>query len=272
LRAVERVFRAAAPVLRAAVDLVFRAAVRVFRAAVELVFRAVERVFRAVEPVFRAVERVFLAVERVFRAAAEPVFRAVEPVFRPVDVVLRAALFRAVDVVFVPDLDARLRVVPVERRLAVFARDRDFAAGVERRLREPPLEPSSSSPLPISFRAVSTATGTATPSAAPATTFVVRERPSSLSSGIATTPPHRASLKDSMKRGRMRSRSESGACSATQRPALSAACSAIGSSVCEAESHALDAAVPKMERDPESSEPRSRDREPPLFVSALRTP
>jgi hypothetical protein len=119
----------------------------------------------------------------------------------------------------------------------------------------PPSPPSSppSSSSPINFFATVTAAGIATPSAAPATTFCGVDMPSSsserslsCSSAIALTSSSHgqlASLNASMNRGTIRSRTTSGAFSATYLPADSAKSSASGKRTPDAAFHALAAAA-----------------------------
>jgi hypothetical protein len=107
---------------------------------------------------------------------------------------------------------------------------------------------------PISFFATLTAAGTATPNAAPATTFFVVDIPSS--SGSISYTSHvvvrvvhqspRASLNDAMKRGMIRSRTISGAFCATNFPAALAASSAAGRSASRAASQPPAASEPNI--------------------------
>jgi hypothetical protein len=166
----------------------------------------------------------------------------------------------------------------------LFERDFDFADDVlrerdGRRCDDPPLSespspppsPSPSSSEPISFFATPTAAGIATPSAVPATTFCVVERPSSSSFDMLTSraPASRrrasgyfASLNASMNFGMIRSRRISGPCVATYLPAASAASSARGRSTSEAASQLVAAAV-EMRPEP----PFFRDFELPFELS-----
>jgi hypothetical protein len=138
--------------------------------------------FLRVPVLFLRVPVVFLRVP-VERARVEVLLRRVPVLFLRVPVLLRELLlFLRVPLEARPRLDVeRARLVPVERL-------RELRAPELRRVLEPPrLDPpsldsdesSSSSPLPMSFFATPTAAGTATPSAAPATTFWVVDIPSS---------------------------------------------------------------------------------------------
>jgi hypothetical protein len=140
----------------------------------------------------------------------------------------------------------------------VFAREADvFRAPVFRELplrrvvrRSDPPSSSVSSSEPISFFATPTAAGIATPSAVPATTFCVVERPSSSSFDMLTSRApalglrarYLASLNASMNLGMIRSRRTSGPCCAAYLPAASAASSASGSSTSDAASQPVEAA------------------------------
>jgi hypothetical protein len=104
------------------------------------------------------------------------------------------------------------------------------------------LDPPSSSPSSelISFFATPTAAGIATPSAVPATTFCLVDRPSS--SSAMSLLRYLASSNASMNFGMSRSRKISGPCVATYLPADSAASSAMGRSTSDAASQLVAAA------------------------------
>jgi hypothetical protein len=170
------------------------------------------------------------------------------------------ALFFALDVAAVRFLDALLLAVVVFDLVFVFvlAFVLDFAlgdvfervrllAGERRRVDRPSDSWSlSSSPLPISFFATAAAAGTASPIAAPATTFLGVVRPSDSLFAISRLH-YLASLNASMNFGTMCSRTMSGPRVAKYLPAASAASSAIGISASDAASQLVAAADARMD-------------------------
>jgi hypothetical protein len=235
----------------------------------------------AVLPVFRAPLAAFLVLLAAFRVPLAAAFRVPLAAFRvplaafrvvraALAVPLLAAFFaRAVPlledarVAFVPDLLERDLLEPdapvePERARLPDVRRAPAEARVPPELREPSPSPCSlcslcSSPWLISFFATLTAAGTATPKAAPATTFFVVDIPSSSASishtsHVVAGSRHlsRALLNDSMKRGTMRSVTMSGAFWATNLPSAPAASSAAGPSASRAASQPPDAIEPNM--------------------------